>query len=182
MVSFSSAACRPLPLRRAVADSESYCQPNQVRLDKDPYRAIYARCQSTDGVDYVGSIGQAALAEQLQSTAALAFPSTFAETSCITVLEAMAVGAAVLTTRLGVLPETTAGHAELIDWQADKTQLAQSFAAMTVAALTAMRKDPDAADAARAARRQYIRENYTWPARAKQWSAWLAQIAKMPAA
>jgi glycosyltransferase involved in cell wall biosynthesis len=182
MVSFSSAACRPLPLRRAVADSESYCQPNQVRLDKDPYRAIYARCQSTDGVDYVGSIGQAALAEQLQSTAALAFPSTFAETSCITVLEAMAVGAAVLTTRLRVLPETTAGHAELIDWQADKTQLAQSFAAMTVAALTAMRKDPDAADAARAARRQYFRNNYTWPARAKQWSAWLAQIAKMPAA
>jgi glycosyltransferase involved in cell wall biosynthesis len=153
----------------------------QVRPDEDPHRALYARCQSTDGVDYVGSIGQVALAEALQSTAALAYPSTFAETSCITVLEAMAVGSAVLTTRLGVLPETAAGRAEMIDWLADKTLLAQSFAAMTVAALTAMRKDPDAAEAARIARRQYIRDNYTWPARAKQWSAWLAQIATMPA-
>jgi hypothetical protein len=51
----------------------------------------------------VGSIDEVAFADELQSTAALAYPSTFTEMSCITVLEAMAAGAAVLTTRLGVL-------------------------------------------------------------------------------
>ena len=49
------------------------------------------------------------LAAELAQAAALAYPSTYPETSCIAALEAMSVGAAVLTTRSGAMPETTAG-------------------------------------------------------------------------
>jgi len=88
----------------------------------------------------------------------------------------MAVGAAVLTTRLGALPETTAGWASMIDSQADKAELARSFAAMTIEALRDMQANPQAAAAQRDRRIKFIRDNYSWPARATEWVDWLTQI------
>jgi glycosyltransferase involved in cell wall biosynthesis len=152
----------------------------QVGAADDKYRALYDQCRSMDGVDYVGSVGQSRLAKELAGAAALAYPSTFAETSCIAALEAMAVGAAVLTTRLGALPETTAGLASMVNWQADQGRLAASFAAMTVEALRDMQQNPAAAAARRDQRIKFIRDHYLWGARALEWEQWLTHIASAP--
>jgi glycosyltransferase involved in cell wall biosynthesis len=149
----------------------------QIGAADDKYRALYDQCRSMEGVDYIGSVGQSRLAKELAGAAALAYPSTFAETSCIAALEAMAVGAAVLTTRLGALPETTAGLASMVEWQADEGRLAASFAAMAVAALRDMRHNPAASAARRDQRIKFIRDNYLWAARAREWEQWLTQIA-----
>jgi glycosyltransferase involved in cell wall biosynthesis len=149
----------------------------QVRPEDDTCRDLYSQCQSMDGAEYVGSLGQSRLADELANAAALAYPSTFPETSCIAVLEAMASGAAVLTTRLGVLPETTDGLASLVEWQADKARLAEDFAAMAIKALHEMQENPVEAAARREERIKFIREHYLWPARAKEWSEWLSQLA-----
>jgi hypothetical protein len=87
------------------------------------------------------------------------------------------VGAAVFTTRLGALPETTAGLASMVEWQADEGRLAASFAAMAVEALRDMRHNPAAAAARRDQRIKFIRDNYLWGARAPEWERWLTQIA-----
>lgn len=152
----------------------------QIAPADDKYRTLYDQCRSMDGVDYIGSIGQSRLAKELAGAAALGYPSTFAETSCIAALEAMAVGAAVLTTRLGALPETTAGLASMVEWQADEGRLAASFAAMAVEALRDMRHNPAAAAASRVQRIKFIRDNYLWAARALEWEQWLTQIASGP--
>ena len=149
----------------------------QVSAADDPFRQIYHLCQTMDGVDYVASMGQSLLAGELANAAALAYPSTFPETSCISVLEAMAAGASVFTTGLGALPETTNGLAELVNWQADPERLAASFAAMTADALSEMQRNPARAAVRREERIKFIHDNYLWPARAKEWSAWLSQLA-----
>lgn len=148
----------------------------QVNAAQDKYRALYDLCRSIEGVDYVGSLGQSRLAHELAGAAALAYPSTFAETSCIAVLEAMALGAAVLTTRLGALPETTAGFASMVESQTDADRLAGSFAAMAVEALRGMRQDAAAAAARREQRITFIRDNYLWAGRAREWEQWLTQL------
>jgi glycosyltransferase involved in cell wall biosynthesis len=148
----------------------------QVAPEADKYRPLYDLAGSMEGVEYFGSIGQTSLARELSRAAALAYPSTFAETSCITAIEAMAAGAELFTTRLGALPETAGGHAAMVDWQPEKDKLAESFAAMVVRNLCDVRDNPEVAMSRREQRLEFVRKNYLWPCRAKQWADWLPQI------
>jgi glycosyltransferase involved in cell wall biosynthesis len=145
---------------------------------EDEYSELYSICGRLDGVDYCGAIGQAQLARELSNVGCLTYPSTFAETFCIAVLEAMAAGNFIFTTRLGALPETTNGFACMVDADLDRGPLAERFAAMTVAGLRELQKDPEAAASRRAVQSKFVRENYTWSKRAAEWTDWLKELAR----
>jgi glycosyltransferase involved in cell wall biosynthesis len=149
----------------------------QVRAAQDEYRSLYAQCV-TEGHEYRGPLGQAKLAQELRGVAGLAYPSTFAETSCIAVLEAMAAGAFIFTTRLGALPETTNGFAYLVDSDPDPGMLAERFAAMTIEAWRELLADPAAAARRREAQASFVRASYRWADRATEWVSWLEQVAR----
>src|SRR5262249_29880168 len=100
----------------------------QVPDADDDYRVLYDLAPALPGVEYVGSLPQTALADALAEADILAYPNTFAETSCISVMEAMAAGCLVATTRLGALPETTAGFGILMDEVGDRVSMARAFA------------------------------------------------------
>jgi len=147
-------------------------------VENDPYAELYARCKSTEGVEYIGPVAQPELAAELSHAAALAYPSTFPETSCIAAMEAMSAGATVLTTRSGAMPETTAGFGHMIEPHEDEPRLAKEFAQMTIDALAAARGDPDRAEAQRAQQIEFARTNYSWQARVIEWDSYLADIVR----
>ncbi|HXJ00277.1 MAG TPA: glycosyltransferase family 4 protein [Micropepsaceae bacterium] len=140
------------------------------------YKELHDRCLATEGVDYVGPVSQPALATALTEAAALSYPSTYLETSCIAAMEAMALGATVLTTELAALPETLAGFGRMVRPHDDPKTLAQEFAAMAIGALNDIKNNPDQAASRRAEQIAYVRKNYVWPPRALEWQSWLLEL------
>jgi glycosyltransferase involved in cell wall biosynthesis len=154
---------------RVYSSLETY----QVPLARDPYVSLYDQCRRTEGVDYIGGVAQPALAEGLRDVTALAYPNRFAETSCISVLEAMAAGCLVVSSRLGALAETAAGYACLLPVPADPAEHAARFADALVDVLRRRHGDP--AGTARHLRAQMAQADAAegWNRRAAQWRAWM---------
>ena len=169
-------------IRSAISDMRlrvfSGSRTQLAAAENDAYAELYRRCASTEGVDYVGTVPQGELAAELSRAAALAYPSTFPETSCIAAMEAMSAGASILTTRSGAMPETTAGFGLMIEPHEDEPRLAREFAQMTIDALAEARREPDCADARRTEQIEFARKNYSWPARALEWEAYLSDIVR----
>ena len=140
------------------------------------YGALYERCRSSPGVDYFGSRAQPDLAAALHQADALAYPSTFAETSCIAAIEALAAGCLVLATDLGALRETTAGFGRLLALPATREDLAPAYAQMVLREWRAAMADPAAHAARIEAQVDFMRRNWSWATRAQEWAAYLARV------
>lgn len=139
--------------------------------DESEFGALYRQCRETEGVEYIGSLPQPVLAQALRRVTVLAYPNTFPETFCISVLEAMAAGCRVVSSALGALPETTAGYARLVPIIGRKDTYAQAFIDATVGALDDAASARDAATLA--AQVAHVNHACTWQVRAQAWIAWL---------
>jgi len=148
----------------------------QLTGDADEYGVLYELARALPGVEYVGSLPQAELAEALGAADILAYPNTFAETSCIAAMEAMAAGALLLTTKLGALPETTAGFGFTIDVAPDSMRIVRDFARLTVAVVETARQKPKDFEMIVARERAHARAAYDWEARAREWVVALARL------
>jgi glycosyltransferase involved in cell wall biosynthesis len=143
--------------------------------EEDQFRALYELAKVVPGVEYVGPLPQAQLAEALTDVDYLAYPSTFAETSCIAVIEAMAAGAHVISTGLGALPETTSGFATIVDQIASHPIMFATRYAKVVAE-TILTCNPQEAFTRRTNQMELVKQVYNWTDRAKTWNGWLAEI------
>lgn len=92
------------------------------------YTELYQKCEELSGVVYRGSIHNDKLRAELTTFDILAYPNTFEETSCISVIEALSAGLRVITSNLGALPETSEGWANIYPFLMDKEIHAQAFA------------------------------------------------------
>jgi len=152
-------------------------------LPDTEYEGLYHRCQMMEGVQYIGSLSQPELAQELETVRVLAYPNTFAETSCIAVMEAMASGCQIVTSDRGALAETTAGFARLISCNPNLEAYKAQFVDATVDLLTA-----DSAPTEARLRQQvnYVNTHCIWSVRAQEWLDWLSkigsQIARHPTA
>lgn len=140
----------------------------QVEEKQDQFQALYDQCRFTAGIDYMGSISQKNLAQQLKYAHFLTYPNTFAETSCIAVAEAMAAGCYVVTSDLGALSETTAGFASLVPMEPEDSYAQRYLHQLTndLADYTCEKQWEQI---------QYMNHSYTWSQRAEEWEIFLTR-------
>ena len=139
---------------------------------QDEYQPLYDQCRSTEGAHYRGSVSQTELAKQLEGATMLAYPNTFAETSCIAAMEALAAGLLVISSDLGALPETCGRWGTLISPAGSgrtKEQFAIEFARAVDAAVREMNADPASFYRRRFEQSQAINDLCTWDLRAAEW-------------
>lgn len=91
------------------------------------FKKLYEKAETLPNVFYRGAIKNEELRQELVNFDIMAYPSTFEETSCISVIEALSAGLRVITSNLGALPETTEGWARLYTFIKDKETHAEEF-------------------------------------------------------
>jgi glycosyltransferase involved in cell wall biosynthesis len=92
------------------------------------FEPVFTTLRSMPGVVLRGNVRQHELAREFMRSAVLAYPCTFEETSCITAIEAMAGGCAIVTSRLGALPETLADAAVFVEGEPGSKTYTEQFA------------------------------------------------------
>lgn len=95
---------------------------------KQYFNELYTKCKNTPGVIYRDNISNEELRNELHEFDILAYPSTFEETSCISVIEALSTGLRVICSSLGALPETTEGWSRMYNYVDDFNRHAALFA------------------------------------------------------
>lgn len=102
-----------------VPDAELHVYYGWQNLDKFPQlrqfrRALEQQLARAPQVTWHGRVNQDELAREFLSAGCWFYPTDFLEVSCITAMEAMAAGLAILTTECGALPETVGDRGILI--------------------------------------------------------------------
>ena len=131
-----------------------YSQENDEKIYNDFKELKNVKCHE--------GISQSELAEELYNISYLTYPNTFQETSCITVLQAMACGCLVITSNLGALKETMNNLNDYVDiniYNFDINKYVLEFVNKTV---NLMELSENMKMKLREKNREYIKNNYLW--------------------
>lgn len=145
--------------------------------DDARFAGLYERARQTPGTTLVGSIAQPALARAMTEVSVLSYPSTYPETSCIAMLEALAAGAVVVTSDLGALTETTMGMGELVpNYQnVGLDEFRRLYLERLQSVVDAAAADPQGMAERLFAQTRILNAEHTWRVRAVEWEAMIAR-------
>lgn len=135
------------------------------------YQDLYDKCENLQGVFYRGSIQNADLRNELSDFDILAYPNTFEETSCISVIDALSSGLRVVTSNIGALPETTEGWARIYPYLMDPDKHAQTFSEILKEEIDLIRSGK--LDAHLEAQKKIYQPRWSWDSRIPEWIKFL---------
>ncbi|MER8460326.1 glycosyltransferase [Mesorhizobium sp. M1300] len=142
-------------------------------FDDTPYEHLYARARRIKGVFYHGIVPHSILLYHLSECHFLTYPSTFAETSCIAAIDAMAAGCRVICPNYGALPETVDGFGRTYCFSADPNAHSHRFADVLSDEIRApWQGNPDLSSE----QQDYMRSQYNWPVRVEEWRIFLESL------
>ena len=154
---------------------EIFCNTNpsgEEKADKEYIGWLRGRPHVT----HVGMVGQRDLISHLKKATVLLAPNPWPETSCITLIEAMAAGLTVVTTNRAALPETASGFAKLISIEGadhpsrfDGAISSDVFSEIVATCLKEIKTDPEKSEKRLRAQIDYFLANYQWAQRVKPW-------------
>jgi len=92
-----------------------------------PYKELFDRLRKHPKINYYKSVSNDEIRKQLTRNHILAYPSTWQETSCLVLMEAMSAGLTCVHSSLAALPETAMNLTMMYDYHEDPQEHAQRF-------------------------------------------------------
>ena len=91
------------------------------------YEKVFEECKKTKNVNYFGFITNEEIVKLLKKMHIYSYPSIWAETSCISAIEAMAAGCEIVTTNLGALYETCSPFGTFVGFDRNLKNLEKKY-------------------------------------------------------
>lgn len=135
------------------------------------YKELYDECKNTPGIVYRGVIPNEDLRSELSSFDILAYPSTFEETSCIAVIDALSAGLRVACSNIGALPETTEGWAKMYTFMQDKERHSLKFSKILSEEIQYIKEGR--LEEYLNYQRMIYKNKWSWDARISEWTSFL---------
>ena len=160
----------PLITLDVYSSTEVYGKDFYEQNDKY-YKTLYEQADLLPNVNYIGYKSNEYIREHLKNYRMYAYPSTFEETSCISLLECMSAGLYCITTDLGALFETGAEFPIYIPYTDNYKLLATKFAAAIEAAAQSL--ESEAVNEHLKFQIKYTNKYYNWDKQGLSWTRFL---------
>ena len=141
------------------------------------YKELFARLRHMDGVRYHGAVSNQTVREYLRKAHIFAYPSIWAETSCMALIEAMSAGCVCVHPNYAVLPETSGGLTAMHPMHEDKTVLAAIHMEYLDNAIRNLLDHGQDLRQQLRLQKAYADASYSWAVRAEEWKALLTKLA-----
>lgn len=142
----------------------------------EQFKELFELCKSHPQINYHGSVSNEELRTALLSADIFAYPSTWKETSCLCLIEAMSAGLLCIHPNLAALPETSMGLTWMYQWSEDINQHANTFYHVLAQGIDVMRNSADAIRQDLYLQKVQTNRTHNWDGKAQEWTGLLESI------
>jgi glycosyltransferase involved in cell wall biosynthesis len=147
----------------------------------EQFKDLFEDCNSTDGINYHGYKPNDEVREALTKSHIFAYPSTWVETSCISLMEAMSSGNICVHSNLGALHETASNWTHMYQFSQNVNEHANMFYSVLDSAIDEIRNiEEEKYHNKIMTQKTYADVFYQWDIRKLQWEAMLSSIIDLP--
>jgi len=140
----------------------------------EPYKELFQRIEDHPNMTYHGWQPNDVVREALKEAHIYAYPNIWPETSCISALEAMSAGCAIVCPNYAALPETVTQYGMIYPFHESYQRHAEIFANTLYGTITHIKEIQQRL----AVQKNYVDNFYNWDLRAEQWTGMLEGILK----
>jgi glycosyltransferase involved in cell wall biosynthesis len=150
--------------------------------DRDKqFQELFKQLEAHPKVNYHGTVPNDKLREALQDSHILAYPSTWAETSCLCLIEAMSAGLICAHSNYGALSETAANWTHMYQYSEDMNEHANIFYSVLKGAIEDVKNLDEASYNSKIlTQKAYADVFYNWELLQQQWLALLTSLENAP--
>ena len=143
-----------------------------------PYIGLFDKLRGHKAINYNKSVSNEVIREELKKNHILAYPSTWQETSCLVLMEAMSAGLLCVHSSLAALPETAMNLTMMYEYHEDPQKHAEIFYSQLRAAIIAYSNPNTRAQIKGNLNTQRLLANsvYDWNGRSRQWQHLLKSL------
>jgi len=146
--------------------------------DRDkPFQELFKRLEDHPKINYHGTVPNEELRNHLVNAHIFAYPSTWQETSCLCLMEAMSAGLFCVHSNFGALPETAANWTYMYQMQDELNVHASIFYSVLKSAIEDVRTMDDASYNSKIrTQKAYTDVFYNWELLKMQWESLLLSL------